>query len=282
MAGHGSAKEEALKLAEKLGYADVEYIDVTTNIDYSVLVPQLSDDDVLVIMGGDGTLNHFVNATVEVEIKQEILYCSGGTGNDFLRDLEKAEGCEPFSIKEYIKCLPTVTVNGNTYRFLNNVGFGIDGYCCEVGDQQKAANVKNINYTAIAIKGLLFNYKPTNATVIVDGVEHQYKKVWLAPTMNGRFYGGGMMAAPDQDRLNPDGTLTVMLFHGKGRIATLMAFPSIFEGKHIYKKNMVALHTGKEITVIFDKPAPVQIDGETILGVTTYTAYASSKVHEKV
>ncbi len=47
--------------------------------------------------------------------------------------------------------------------------------------------------TAIAIKGLLFHYRPTNAVITVDGVTHTYKKVWLVPTMNGRYYGGGMM-----------------------------------------------------------------------------------------
>ena len=37
-------------------------------------------------------------------------------------------------------------------------------------------------------------------------------------------------------------------------------------------KNMVAVHTGDEITVEFDRPTPLQIDGETILDVTKYTA----------
>lgn len=281
-AGNCSAKEDAKQLAEKLGSPDVDYIDVTAGIDYSTLVGNLGDDDVLVILGGDGTLNHFVNDTAGIEINQEILYYSDGTGNDFLRDIGKEHGCDPFSIKKYIENLPTVAVNGKTYRFLNNVGFGIDGYCCEVGDNLKAKNVKNINYTSIAINGLLFHYKPTNATITVDGVEYKYKKVWLAPTMNGRFYGGGMMAAPEQDRLNQDGTLSVMLFYGKGRISTLMAFPSIFKGEHVKKTKMVAIHTGKEITVTFDSPAPVQIDGETILGVTSYTAYAATKVPAEV
>ena len=28
---------------------------------------------------------------------------------------------------------------------------------------------------------------------------------------------------------------------------------------------------GKDITVTFDRPTPLQIDGETVLGVTSYT-----------
>ena len=45
---------------------------------------------------------------------------------------------KPVKINKYIKGLPTVTVNGKDYRFINGIGFGIDGYCCEVGDEKKA------------------------------------------------------------------------------------------------------------------------------------------------
>ena len=154
------------------------------------------------------------------------------------------------------------------------MGFGIDGYCCEIGDKLKKKSTKPVNYTAIAIKGLLFYFEPKNATVVVDGKEYFYKKVWVAPTMKGRFYGGGMMPTPFQNRCAQDGSLSVMIFHGKGRLSTLMAFPSIFKGKHIKHKSMVKIHTGHEISVKFDKPCAVQIDGETILGVSEYKAYA--------
>lgn len=81
-----------------------------------------------------------------------------------------------------------------------------------------------MNYTAIAIKGLLFHYKPTNAVVTVDGETHSYRKVWLAPTMDGRFYGGGMMPTPGQNRLSPDGTVSTMVMFGAGKLKTLMVF----------------------------------------------------------
>ena len=88
--------------------------------------------------------------------------------------------------------------------------------------------------------------------------------------MNGRYYGGGMKAAPDQDRLSD--TLTCMVFKDKGRIGTLMGFPAIFKGEHVNNKKLVAISTGKEITVKFDRPTALQIDGETVRGVTEYTA----------
>ena len=58
-----------------------------------------------------------------------------------------------------------------------------------------------------------------------------------------------------------------------------MVFPSIFKGEHISHKDMVDVMSGHEITVEFDKPTPLQIDGETILGVTKYTV--TSKVEAK-
>ncbi|MBQ9838530.1 MAG: diacylglycerol kinase family protein, partial [Oscillospiraceae bacterium] len=217
-----------------------------------------------------------------LEITKEILYFPAGSGNDFARELG-TDG-NPVVITQYLNNLPSVEVNGRRYRFINGVGFGIDGYCCQVGDELKKTPSKKVNYAAIAIKGLLFHFAARNAKVTVDGKEYAYKKVWIAPTMHGHYYGGGMIPTPEQDRSS--GALSLMLFHSAGRFRTLCVFPGIFKGTHVKHKNMVAVHTGHEITVEFDRPTPLQIDGETILDVTKYTASAAvcnmNKTKEKV
>ena len=251
---------------------EVKYIDVTEISNYGVFLSGLDKEDYVILAGGDGTLNWFINRTDGVEIHNEILYFPNGTGNDFANDLGHTKECNPFSITEHLKNLPSVVVNGKKYRFINGVGYGIDGYCCEVGDNLKKIPGKKVNDTAIAIKGLLFHYKPTNAKVTVDGVTHTYKKVWLVPTMNGRFYGGGMMPTPKQKRNS--GALSTMVFHNSGKLKTLMIFPSLFKGEHIKHTKHVDILEGKEITVEFDRKSSLQIDGETILGVTSYTATA--------
>jgi len=273
LAGNKTCVETVEKLKELYGDGAV-YLDMTAIESYEDIIGGMNEDDVIVLAGGDGTINRFVNDTEGIEIKNEILYCAAGTGNDFLRDIEGADPNVPFPLKKHITDLPTVTVNGKTYRFLNGVGYGIDGYCCEVGDKiRETDSDKPINYTSIAIKGVLFHHKPANATVTVDGVTHTYKKVWIAPTMNGRYYGGGMMAAPEQDRLNRSEGATVMVWHTAGRIRTLLAFPGIFKGAHV-KKSFIDFHRGHNIKVEFDRPCALQIDGETVLGVTSYTVNA--------
>ena len=265
-AGRGIGEAEARKLEETLG--EIALTDMTKIDDYAQFFANVPDEEI-VVCGGDGTLNRFINAAGDALQERAISYYACGSGNDFMREVQIGDE-KTVSLKGYIENLPTVTVNDKTYRFINGIGFGIDGYCCEEGDKLRAATDKPINYTGIAIKGLLFHYKPTDATVIVDGKEYRFKKVWLAPTMNGKYYGGGMIPTPEQNR--KDDTISVMIFHGTGKLKSLMIFPSIFKGEHVKHTKHITVLSGKQITVKYDSPRPLQIDGETISGVTEYTA----------
>ncbi|MBP3372715.1 MAG: diacylglycerol kinase family protein, partial [Clostridia bacterium] len=233
----------------------------------------LQPDDFLIIAGGDGTLNRFVNDTAHLKIHQRILYFPVGSGNDFARDMGAAAYAMPMDVTNALSNLPQVTVKGETHRFINGVGYGIDGYCCKRGDELRTQEQKKTNYTSIAIGGLLGKYHPTNALVEVDGKRFTYKNVWIAPTMQGRYYGGGMMPTPDQNRFGKDGRLSLMMFHHTGPLRTLCIFPNLFKGTHIKHKKCVCIHTGRDITVTFDRPTPLQIDGETIDDVTSYHAF---------
>ena len=269
----GADLEHAKSIEEKFSAEDeFVYEDVTKISDYNEYLAALDEDEDAVLLGGDGTVNHAANALGKMPA--DVYYCPMGTGNDFFMDVAK-EGEEIVKLNPYFENLPTVTVNGKTSKFVNGVGYGIDGYCCEEGDKQRAQGVEKINYASIAIKGLLFRFKKRNATVNVDGKEYQFKNVWLAPTMIGRYYGGGMKVAPDQDRLNENKELTLILLHTKTKIGGLIVFPGLFSGKHVENKKATTVFTGKKITVTFDRPTPLQIDGETISGVTTYTANAA-------
>ena len=184
-AGNGTAEEAAKTLAETKPDSCV-LLNMTAIESYASLLSGIAAEDTLTVCGGDGTLNRFINDTNGLDIPCEVYYLAVGSGNDFLRDLDKTPDGTPVCITRYIRDLPVTEVKGKTYRFLNNVGYGIDGYCCEVGDEQKAKSVKAVNYTAIAIKGLLFHYKPKNAVITVDGKEYSFRKVWLAPTYEHR------------------------------------------------------------------------------------------------
>lgn len=244
-------------------------IDVT-KIDYKVFFNSINPNDVIYLVGGDGNINYLAN-TIDIEkVKNEIYLIPSGTGNDFFHDVTEGKEVDKVLLNPYLKDLPTVEVNGIKKKFINGIGFGIDGYCCEVGDKLKEKSTKKINYTSIAIKGLLFHFKPVRAKVIVDGNTYEHTKVWLTPTMKGRYYGGGMKIAPNQDR-NEKGKVSAVVYRAPNKFKALMVFPSIFKGEHIKKTKMVKVYEGHKITVVFNKPTALQIDGETVKNVLTYT-----------
>ena len=276
LAASGTGTASAMKLKEKLPEKKLEFHNLLET-EVASFLDAIGPEAAVVVCGGDGTLNHFINDAQGRLAGREVYYYATGTGNDFLRDIGAQAQDGPARIDRYLQTLPSVSVNGQTRLFLNGIGYGIDGYCCEEGDRRREAGETKINYTKIAISGLLFHYHPTGATVTVDGKTYDFKHVWLAPTMFGRFYGGGMMPAPAQNRLSEKAQVSVMIFHGFGKLRTLAVFPSIFKGEHIKHRAMVQVLTGEQIHVAFDRPTPLQIDGETVLDVTEYTVSAHAK-----
>lgn len=263
--------EECLEKVLELINEEVEVVKIT-QIDLKEFIGKINPNDEIVLVGGDGTVNRFINKLDGKVPSNKVYLYPAGTGNDFLKDVGYEGGL--FLINDYLYNLPKVTVKGETSYFLNNVGFGIDGYCCEVGDKLKEKSQEKINYTAIAIKGLLFHFKKVSATIEIDGKVYEYKNVWLAPTMKGRYYGGGMNMAPNQDRLNKEGIVTNVVYTTGSKLNALINFPSIFKGEHIKKTKLVKIVEGKKIKVTFSRPTPLQIDGETVLDVLSYEVEA--------
>lgn len=269
LAGEGDAAEK-VKVLQAIWSGEMRFCDMTQINSWPRFLSGLGEEDRIILAGGDGTLNRFVNVMKGCAVRQRIFFYPIGTGNDFARDMGREAFSEPFEVTQELVSLPTVEVGGQRWLFLNGVGFGVDGYCCLVGDELRKVPGKRVNYTLIAIRGLLGGFQARNARVTVDGRQYEYRRVWIAPAMFGRYYGGGMIPAPEQSRSNSGGTVSVMIFHGAGRLRTLLAFPGIFRGTHVKHGDLVRIHSGHEIRVEFDRPAPLQIDGETIPTATGY------------
>ena len=165
---------------------DGEIIDAS-KLDYPEFFGKLKEDDEVVLIGGDGTINYLINNVDISALKNNNYLFGNGTGNEFLNDINEVPGKE-ILLNPYLVNLPTARVNGKEYKYINNMSFGIDGYCCEEADKIKAKKPnKKINYTAIAIKGLLYAFKPRHAWIEVDGKKYEFENCWLAPAMKGRW-----------------------------------------------------------------------------------------------
>ena len=253
----------------KIDVPGVEAVDATKT-DYAEFFGKLAPEDEVVLIGGDGTINYLINHVDCENLQNKVYLLGNGSGNDFLNDIGEKPGKE-ILLNKYLKNLPVARVTGREMKYINNMSYGIDGYCCEVADKIRAKTPgKKINYTSIAIKGVLFFFKPCHATVTVDGVTREFDNVWLAPAMKGRYCGGGMNLAPGQDRFSDK--LTVMVYCCKSRLKTMINFPKIFEGKHVEMTDLTTVITGNKVHVKFSRPCAAQIDGETVLNVSEYEA----------
>lgn len=239
------------------------------DLDVPAFCEGLKESDRVLICGGDGTLHHFANNSYGVEFPCAVCVLRSGTGNDFLNDIGQYDGKDLIDIRPYLKDLPVVEVNGMSRRFINGAGLGVDGAVCHgVEDYKKSHPNKKANYTLIALKELGFNYKRPTGRITVDGVVHEYTDIWAVSTMKGKYYGGGMMISPDQDR--DSGLVSVMAMHGGSRVKTLSVFTKVKKGTHVKHTEMVEIFEGYDVKVEFDAPCDLQIDGEVVTGVTEY------------
>ena len=269
-ANSGKGDDAAKSALPYLFGKELKQLDLA-GMDFKAFLATLKAEDEVVLVGGDGTLNCFVNAVYPAPLPCPFFLFRGGTGNDFIRDVTNADKKKKLvKINDYLQKLPTVTVGTQTRYFLNGIGYGLDGKVCEIADRRKEEGKQKNNFGVIAFKELTFSFKPYHARVCVDGVTREFDRVFMAPAMNGRYFGGGFKSAPEQDRLGD--TLTLVVVHDATKAWTLTHFSTMLTGKHVKFTDQITLMTGKKIEVEFDRPCALQIDGETILAVRRYVA----------
>ena len=103
LAGEGRGKERSEKLKEYYNGAVLVFRDITQACeDYASIIGS-NPNIVLVICGGDGTLNRFINDTRNMTIENDIYYFPIGSGNDFATDIGMKFMEKPKKINQYLK-----------------------------------------------------------------------------------------------------------------------------------------------------------------------------------
>ncbi len=252
-----------LSLDEVIKKIDGEHIiyNVLEINNYEEFLSQFNEDDEIIVIGGDGTLSIFANNISKIEnIKSRILFYSGGTGNDFMRNY-------PEDFVPYEKSIDKVIAKGDITRIMIN-GFGV-GVDCEVTERSQNAKRKNqLSYFYHTIISF-FTYQPIDAVITVDGVEKSFKKVWLTVAQNGSNFGGGMNVTPEAK--NNDGLLDVCVVHTVSRLKLLYHFPKVYSGKHVKVTKYFTMLKGKDVKIKMSEPRMHQVDGD--LGINPQTDF---------
>ncbi len=228
------------------------------------------------LVGGDGTLNDAVQGYLEddgqVARGPDLGLIPAGTGGDFRRTFDLGDSVEEAAAHLLsasprpldLGLLSVTNHDGQLVRraFINITSFGIGG----LTDKIVNSTPKWIGGKAAFLTGTLramLVYKNAPVRVKVDG------KLWLeAPIFNvalanGRFFGGGMMIAPDADP--SDGLLEVVALHDLSRIQSVALAQHIYKGSHLGQPG-VSVARGKVIeaeALASSTEVLVDMDGET-------------------
>lgn len=220
----------------------------------------LNDNDTIIIVGGDGTLYHIANQIHSFDIKNKIILLSkAGTGNDFYRDVKNEEEDGFVRIDQYITKTPTVEFFSNINHFNNSCGMGVDGDICNRVNISKKKSA--IHYLINCIKAV-FGFKKFTLKAKIDGEEHTFEKTWFTVVMQGKYFGGGMKVAPNQDRKSDE--LTLVVVHKVCTFLLMCILPTIYSGKHIKFKKYVKIFKCKEVELEASSPQFIEIDGDIV------------------
>ena len=209
------------------------------------------------IIGGDGTLNYFLNFYDVVEIP--VVVFKGGTGNDFATRLYGK-----ISVDEQIKKALVAEIRKvdagecNGRKFINGVGIGFDG---EVLKSMNAIRLLggHLGYLWIVIRKI-FSFREGLFTITYDN-KSLSDKFLLVMITNSTTTGGGFKVSPEAKI--DDGKLNMILCKPLSVFKRLQNLPVIEKGKHLYKR-FIFHEVVDNIKVDCEKDTPAQIDGELI------------------
>jgi len=207
------------------------------------------------IVGGDGTLNYFINQYHG--LKLPLVVFNGGTGNDFHwllygsktldQQLETAlqETPKPIDIG---KC--------NERYFINGIGIGFEGEVAKALTGKKKRPGKTSFLLTILKK--IFTYHSEDYTISCAG-QHLSGKKLLVDISNGRRAGGGFHIAPQAKA--DDGLFDVVIVDSLSPLQRLRYLPVIEKGKHLHLPFIHHFHS-RSITVESKHLLRYHLDGE--------------------
>ncbi len=253
-AGKGKALLTAEIIRKYLTQHNIEF--VTYKNDWPINTNNITE---AWIVGGDGTLNYFLNKYQNTQVPLCIF--KGGTGNDFSWKLYGE-----ISTQQQIELVLTATAKKvdaalcNNKIFINSVGIGFDG---EVVKSMNAIRWLggHVGYLFVVVKKI-FSFKEFKFS-IQSSTFNSNQKFLLVNIANSVRTGGGFYISPLADVT--DGELNVVLCDELSVLKRLRYLPVIEKGKHLALP-FIAHHLTQKINIQTPHTVFAQLDGELIEG----------------
>ena len=212
--------------------------------------------DYLLCIGGDGTLNEVVQSLAHS--KTVLVPISAGTGSDFVKSLGFKD-IEPVKKAMENRSFRNIDLglaerNSEKRLFINilEVGFGAS-VMKRVNSRKKTRG--GFSFTS-SVLALLPFFRPFDVQMTIDGREYNLDLAEMV-VANGKYFGGGMLAAPDAQL--DDGLLEVHIVSGVGKLQMISKLGKLRNGSYVKDPSVMSYRTSN---LEIGGTAPVEMDGE--------------------
>lgn len=213
--------------------------------------------------GGDGTIGevaqalpgnpHLILAPVPV-----------GTGNDFVRGLESLPVVKKrFSLASLIdgQVVPLDLLMAGDRVSLNIASVGLDATIAQnMARFKRLPFIRGETAYILSLIYCFFTSMRYRYQFEIDGVPQPEEDCIFAVFANGRYYGGGFMAAPQADW--QDGLIDFIRIPAMPRWRLLPMIGSFKRGEHLKKYDFVRFVRCRQVRILLDRPVNLNRDGE--------------------
>jgi len=229
--------------------------------------------DTIISCGGDGTNNEVLNGFMNEEGVSRNHFASlgfypSGTGGDLKRTIDLPEN--PYELAQYLNegtrrpmdvgDMEFVSSKGEhkSRYFLNIMSFGIGGLVDHYVNTMPKVLGGKASFFLGTLRAMM-KYHNQQVRLMIDGKLAYDGPARLVAVANGRFFGGGMMVAPDA-RID-DGMLDVVVFKDLSTADFIRLSKKIYTGSHIGHP-LIEVFKARTISAVGPQPMPIDMDGE--------------------
>ena len=220
----------------------------------------------LVVVGGDGSVNEVVNGIAEAE-GVELAVIPRGTGWDFVRTYDIPRDLDASIAVASSGAVREIDLGLVSFRtwagaearsyFANVASAGISGAIAKRANEASKALGGKVSYYWATL-AVFARWQTGEMRVSVDD-EIRGGRMIDVVVANGRYLGGGMMMCPEAEP--DDGQYDVLLIGDITKRDLLFVLPKTYKGKHLPHPRLELLR-GRVVTVDADEPLPIELDGE--------------------
>lgn len=213
--------------------------------------------DVVVAVGGDGTVNEVGRALVHTQTALGILPC--GSGNGLARHLRI-----PMEVAEAVALLNEGCVKALDYGVMNGqpffctCGVGFDAFISMKFAEAGKRGLKT--YMEKTLQDGL-KYKPETYRIEIDG-ETEVQQAFLIACANASQYGNNAYIAPEAS--TRDGLMDVTILTPFTALESAQIVLQMFS-RELPKNSHVRMFRTKGVKIIREKAGPAHIDGDPVM-----------------